>query len=73
VYSYEAYDPAPFELREPSDPCLLQGDGHSGMYPTTVSDYFVAHVIRNWELVKADPDWQQDMSNQAEGNSGMCG
>jgi hypothetical protein len=30
----------------------------------TVSDYFVAHVIRNWELVKADPDWQQDMSSQ---------
>ena len=61
VYSYEAYDPSP------SDPTQVI----KAMYQLTdtivetetVSNYVVAHVKRERELIKADAGWAQDISS----------
>lgn len=62
VYSYEAYDTSP------SDPerviratCQLPD---TVVDTETVSEYYVAHVKRDWKLVQSEPEWMWDMSSQ---------
>lgn len=62
VYSYQAYNPSP------SDPEQTV----KATYELTqtivereaVSDYVIAHVKRDRQLVNADPDWTQELSSQ---------
>jgi hypothetical protein len=64
VYSYQAYNPSPsdptqtikatYELTE----TIVDAE--------TLSNYLVAHVRRERELINADSDWTQEMSSRSD-------
>ena len=62
VYSYEAYDSSP------SDPTQITKASYhlteTIVEVETISTYLVAHIKREYELIKADNDWIGDLSSQ---------
>jgi hypothetical protein len=62
VYSYEAYDPSPSDPQQVIKATYQLTD--TVVDTETSSNYYVAHVKREWQLVKSDPDWLRDMSSQ---------
>ena len=62
VYSYEVYDPSPSDPTQVIKATYQLTD--TIVETETVSNYVVAHVKRERELIKADADWAQDVSGQ---------
>ncbi len=62
VYSYEAYDPSPSDPEKVVRAAYQMTD--TIVDTETASNYFIAHVKRDWKQIQADPEWMRDMSSQ---------
>lgn len=64
IYSYESYDPSP------SDPAQIIKATYqlteTIVEVETISTYLVAHLKREYELIKADKGWSGDLSGQPD-------
>ena len=64
VYSYQAYNPSPLD---PSQTIKATYELTETIVDTeTISNYLVAHIRRERELINADADWTQEMSSQPD-------
>ena len=62
VYSYQAYNPSPEDPTQLSEATYELTE--TIVDTETISNYFIAHVIRDQKLLNADPGWTQELASQ---------
>ncbi|HLO15041.1 MAG TPA: hypothetical protein VK206_09440 [Anaerolineales bacterium] len=67
VYTYQAYEPAPSDPTQTIEATYQLTERI--IETETASPYFVAHVKKDYQLIKADPGWTDDIASNQPGES----